>query len=72
VKNIQATKKPSETSEMINHLDHVDYPVTGKEFMAACNNMSHVTQQEKDWVRQNLSENKTYNSEEDIKRALKL
>jgi hypothetical protein len=72
VNNTQEVKKPSKTIEMMNHTEHVDYPITGKDFMAACNNMSHVSKEERDWVKLNVSETKTYNSEADLKRALKL
>ena len=64
--------KPSDTTEMEEHLSHVDYPITGKEFIAACNNMSHATREETDWVKKNISLNKTYNSPEEIRKALKI
>ncbi len=57
---------------MEDHLSHVDYPVTGKDFVAACNNMSHATEEEKDWVKQNISMDKTYNSQEEVKKDLKM
>jgi hypothetical protein len=57
---------------MKEYLSHVDYPVTGKDFTSACNNMSHATKEEKDWVKQNISPNKTYNSPDEVKEALKI
>lgn len=64
--------KPSNTSEMEEHLTHVEYPVTGKDFVAACNNMSHATKEETDWVKQNISPNTTYSSPDEVKKALKI
>lgn len=64
--------KPSNTAEMREHLSHVDYPVTGKEFMAACNNMSHANKDEINWVKQNILPSKTYNSPDEVKKALKI
>lgn len=64
--------RPTDTTEMEEHLSHVDYPITGKDFVAACNNMSHATKEETDWVKQNISMNKTYNSPEEVKKALKI
>lgn len=64
--------KPSDTTEMQEHLSHVDYPITGKDFVAACNNMSHATKEDIVWVKQNISMNKTYNSPDEIKQALKI
>lgn len=64
--------KPSNTTEMEEHLTHVDYPVKGKDFVVACNNMSHATKEEKDWVKQNISLNETYNSPNEVKKALKI
>ncbi len=61
--------KPSDTTEMEEHLNHVDYPITGKDFIAACNNMSHATKEETVWAKQNISPNKTYNSPDEIKRS---
>jgi hypothetical protein len=57
---------------MEEHLSHVDYPVTGKDFIAACNNMSHASKAETDWVKQNISPNKTYNSQDEVRGALKI
>jgi len=64
--------KPSNVQEIINHLDDVEYPVTGREFMEACNNMSDVTKEQKDWTQRNINMDKKYNSPEEIKRDLKL
>ncbi len=64
--------KPSKTQELIDHLDHVDYPITGKDFMAACNSMEHASQEERDWVMENIDMNKTYNSADEVRKELKL
>ncbi len=65
-------KKPAKTQEMMDHLDHVDYPITGKEFLAACNNMSHATREERDWAKMNVQADKTYNNMDELKRDLKM
>ena len=64
--------KPSNLQGIVDHLDHVKYPVTGGKFIEACNNMSDVTKEQKDWVMKNIDVNKTYNSADDIKRVLEL
>ncbi len=64
--------KPMDTKEIISHLDDVDYPVTGKAFMEACDNMSHASEEERMWVKNNIDMNRTYGSAEEIKRELKL
>jgi hypothetical protein len=65
-------QKPSSTMEIEEHLGHVTYPVTGKQLMTACNNMSDVPSGERNWVKENLSENKTYASPAEIKKDLKI
>ncbi len=65
-------KKPAKTQEIIDHLSHVEYPVTGKQFMAACDNMSDQTREQREWVKQNVSEDKTYNSSDELRKALKV
>ncbi len=69
---METMKKPSKISEIMDHLGHVDYPVTGKEFMAACNNMSDVTKEQREWVKANVSEAKTYNSKDELRKDLKI
>jgi hypothetical protein len=72
MKKMQEVKMPSKTKEMVEHLGHVKYPITGKEFMAACSNMSDATKEQKEWVKKNISMNKTYKSADEVKKALKL
>ncbi len=60
------------TKEIMSHLNDVNYPVTGKAFMEACDNMSHASETERMWVKENINMNKTYNSPEEIKKDLKL
>jgi hypothetical protein len=64
--------KPENVQDIISHLEDVDYPVTGKKFTEACNNMSDVSEEHRQWVRQNIDLNKTYASSEEIKKDLKL
>jgi len=66
------TKKPENTQDIVKHLGDVDYPVTGRQFIEACNNMSDVPKEQNDWVKQNIDVNKTYNSPNEIRQALKI
>ncbi len=64
--------KPMNVKEINNHLNDVNYPVTGKAFMEACDNMSHASETERMWVKENINMNKTYDSPEEIKKDLRL
>lgn len=66
---MQSTK-PANTQELVDHLGHVTYPVTGKQLMTACNNMSDVPSAQKNWAKSRISEDKTYNSKEELRRDL--
>ena len=59
-------------SELIRHLGHVNYPIKGKQFFEACNDMSHIPEEEKAWILENLPEGRIYSSPEDIKQVLGL
>jgi hypothetical protein len=69
---MKEVSKPKNVKHIISHLKDVEYPVTGKEFMEACNNMSDVAEDQKAWVKQNILPGKTYNSPEAIKHDLNL
>lgn len=69
---MQEMKKPRNVQDIINHLGDVDYPVTGRKFMEACDNMSDIAKEQKAWVKMNIDKNKAYNSKEEIRSALKL
>jgi len=62
--------KPENLADIISHLDHVDYPVTGKKFLEACDSMSHVSEEQRAWARNNIEPDKTYKSIEEIKHDL--
>jgi predicted TIM-barrel fold metal-dependent hydrolase len=64
--------KPANVKNIIDHLGDVEYPVTGKAFMEACNNMSDVSKEQREWVKNNINMEKTYRSPEEIKMDLKL
>ncbi len=59
-----------EKKALHEHLAHVDYPVTGREFLDACNKMSDVTVEERDIAAKCIIEDKTYNNEDEIREAL--
>ncbi len=62
--------KPENVGDIISHLKDVSYPVTGKEFMEACDNMSDVSEDQRAWVKKNILPGKTYRSPEDIRHDL--
>lgn len=64
--------KPKSVKNIVEHLGHVDYPVTGKKFNEACENMSDVSEEEKMWVKGNINMDKTYMSANEIKKDLRL
>lgn len=66
------TGKPENVAEISSHLNDVDYPVTGREFLEACNNMSDVSEEQKAWVKRNILPGKTYRSPEEIRHDLDL
>ena len=66
------TGKPENVADIISHLKDVDYPVTGKEFTEACDNMSDISEDQRTWVKNNILPGKTYTSPEQIKHDLDL
>jgi len=64
--------KPENVADIISHLKDVDYPVTGKKLMEACENMSHLSEKQSAWVKNNIEPDKTYESPEEIKHDLDL
>ena len=64
--------KPENVNDIISHLKDVDYPVTGKKFMEACDNMSDVPNEQRVWVRDSIEPNKEYASPEEIRHDLDL
>jgi len=56
----------------IHHLnDHQDYPASKEEMVAECDNLSDFSDADKKWFTENLPD-KTYNSAEEVLKALKL
>lgn len=56
--------------ELMEHLDeHIKYPATKEDIVAACNQMSHVPEEDKKMVEERLPE-KTYNNSEEVAQAL--
>ncbi|MCL5093752.1 MAG: hypothetical protein M1355_01325 [Patescibacteria group bacterium] len=49
--------------------NHVEYPATAADIKQACNGMSDVPDEDKNWVMNNLPEG-TYNSADEVKKAL--
>ncbi len=65
-------QKPEDVANIISHLKHVDYPVTGRAFLEACDNMSDVSDEQRAYVRNNIEPDKTYASIEEIRHDLNL
>jgi hypothetical protein len=62
--------KPENVNDIISHLKDVDYPVTGKKFMEACGNMSHLSEEQRAWVKNNIEPGRRYASPEEIRHDL--
>jgi len=60
----------SNLSEELGHLkNHVQYPASRNEVVAACNNMSDVPSADKEWVAKTLPEGR-YTKADDVMTAL--
>ncbi len=56
----------------IHHLrEHQEYPATKEELVAECDNLSDFSEEDKEWFAKNLAD-KTYNSADEVIKALKL
>lgn len=68
--NPNQNQKGTQRLEVLEHLNgHVVYPATKRQLMEACANMSDVPKEDKDWFAKSLPD-RTYNSAEEVKRAL--
>lgn len=57
-------------NEIMTHInEHVKYPATKEDLVEACNNMSHVPDEDKKWFIDNLPEGQ-YAKSEDVMKAL--
>jgi hypothetical protein len=56
---------------IFRHVQHVRYPSTKSELVAACNKMADMRKVESEWFDQNLP-NGTYSSADEVIRALNL
>jgi hypothetical protein len=55
---------------MTKHIEeHIIYPTTKIEMLKACNNMSEITEDDKDWFYKTLPEGK-YSSADEVLKAL--
>jgi hypothetical protein len=56
--------------EELGHIkNHIKYPASKQQVVAACNNMSDVPSDDKDWVSQSLPD-QTFRGPEDVVNAL--
>lgn len=63
--------QPDVTKFKAHAADHIKYPASRAEIIAACAQTPEFSAGEKKWIEQNLPEG-TYNSPDDVLRALKL
>jgi hypothetical protein len=63
--------QPDMTKLMTHASDHIKYPATRAEIIAACAQTPEFSPGEKKWINENLPEG-TYNSPDDVLKALKL
>jgi hypothetical protein len=63
--------QPDVTKLKAHAVDHIKYPATRAEILAACAQTPEFSAGEKKWIEQNLPEG-TYNSPDDVLRAMKL
>lgn len=58
--------------EVKEHLEkHITYPASKEAIAAACNNMAHLSEDDKNWVKENLPDG-TYQTPDEVKRAMKI
>ena len=61
-----------DTDKAVKHLrEHQEYPATKAELVAACNNLSDFSKEDKEWFSGNLPEG-TYHSADELIKALNL
>lgn len=61
--------EPTKKAEMMEHLNHVDYPASKQNLVEACNKMSDVPEDDKKWFEENLPD-RSYNSADEAREAL--
>ncbi len=60
----------SNLQEELGHIkNHIDYPATKQQVVEACNNMSDMPSDDKEWVSKSLPD-QTYGGPEDVVGAL--
>ena len=61
-----------EKGEVKVHIrEHLEYPATKDDLVEACNNMAHIPEDEREWVKENLPDG-NYSSADDVIKALGL
>jgi hypothetical protein len=66
---MQEMDEKSRTELMAHIKEHASYPISKKDLVAGCSNMSHVPQATRDWVAMTLPD-RTYSSADDVIHAL--
>jgi hypothetical protein len=60
----------SKLAEVLGHIkNHVKYPASRQQVVEACNNMSDIPSEDKEWVSKSLPDG-TYKAPEDVMTAL--
>jgi hypothetical protein len=61
-----------QTKEILRHLEHVAYPVTGKQFAQACNSNTHIPKEQCELITKNINLDKTYRTPAQIREDLRI
>ncbi len=61
-----------QTKEILRHLEHVAYPVTGKQFADACRGNTHIPKEQCDLITKSINPNKTYHRPSEIREDLRI
>lgn len=64
-----ATNLSQKSEEMMAHLNHVSYPASKQDLIQACENMSDMSQEDKQWFMERLPD-RTFNDADEVKQAL--
>lgn len=60
---------PAQKKEMMEHLNHVDYPASKDDLVKACNEMSDMPEEDKKWFKENLPD-RMYNTAAEVEQAM--
>lgn len=63
--------KPTDVQEIVNHIENdVVYPASGREIAEACNGMSDVPSEQKEWVKQKKIDDVMFENAGEVEQVL--